>query len=189
MRRINSHYSSDQFEYGNLLSEFTLFSLLPCLSDIYEFGPSSSTSTATTTTRNRNVLWSAATQKTVVVPNVSLSGITSNIGSIQNNSGTSNGPTVIRKSTIISAPPQMANPRELAERAREAAEQRDRESYDDPEFIIEVDDDVTRALLAAEAGVTYTSVKSKDGKGNFHWYTSINATYLRIINVLLLLFT
>ncbi|TGZ63343.1 hypothetical protein CRM22_006976 [Opisthorchis felineus] len=61
---------------------------------------------------------------------------------------------------VITAPPQMAGPTELAERAKEAATAaaKSRTAVD------EDDDDVTRALLAAAAGVTYTRVQGADGR-------------------------
>ncbi|OON19328.1 hypothetical protein X801_04805 [Opisthorchis viverrini] len=61
---------------------------------------------------------------------------------------------------VITAPPQMAGPTELAERAKEAATAaaKSRAAVD------EDDDDVTRALLAAAAGVTYTRVQGADGR-------------------------
>ncbi|KAA3679068.1 uncharacterized protein DEA37_0010839 [Paragonimus westermani] len=64
--------------------------------------------------------------------------------------------------TVITAPPQMAGPTELAARAREAATAAAKSkasAVDD-----DVDDDVTRALLAAAAGVTYTRIQGPNGK-------------------------
>lgn len=70
---------------------------------------------------------------------------------------------------VITAPPQMAGPTELAARAREAAAAEAKSksaSLDD-----DVDDDVTRALLAAAAGVTYTRVQGPNGQGEpFVWF-------------------
>ncbi|CAH8460684.1 unnamed protein product [Heterobilharzia americana] len=61
---------------------------------------------------------------------------------------------------VITAPPQMAGPNELAARAKEAAAAAAAaKSKTEDE-----DDDVTRALLAAAAGVTYTRVQGRDGK-------------------------
>ncbi|KAK4467324.1 hypothetical protein MN116_008938 [Schistosoma mekongi] len=61
---------------------------------------------------------------------------------------------------VITAPPQMAGPNELAERAKQAAAAvAAAKSRAEDE-----DDDVTRALLAAAAGVTYTRVQGPDGK-------------------------
>ncbi|CAH8479378.1 unnamed protein product [Schistosoma guineensis] len=61
---------------------------------------------------------------------------------------------------VISAPPQMAGPNELAARAKQAAAAvAAAKSKAEDE-----DDDVTRALLAAAAGVTYTRVQGPDGK-------------------------
>lgn len=69
---------------------------------------------------------------------------------------------------VISAPPQMAGPNELAARAKQAAAAvAAAKSKAEDE-----DDDVTRALLAAAAGVTYTRVQGPDGKGKFITYAT-----------------
>nr|CAH8832198.1 unnamed protein product [Trichobilharzia regenti] len=61
---------------------------------------------------------------------------------------------------IITAAPQMAGPNELAARAKEAAAA----AAAAKSKAEDEDDDVTRALLAAAAGVTYTRVQGPDGK-------------------------
>ncbi|VDP53100.1 unnamed protein product [Schistosoma margrebowiei] len=77
---------------------------------------------------------------------------------------------------VITAPPQMAGPNELAARAKQAAAAvAAAKSKAEDE-----DDDVTRALLAAAAGVTYTRVQGPDGKGKFITY----ATCMRAKKVL-----
>ncbi|VDM00566.1 unnamed protein product, partial [Schistocephalus solidus] len=63
--------------------------------------------------------------------------------------------------TVISAPPQMAGPEELAARAKETAAAAEAAKLNALEAD---DDDVTRALLAAEAGVTYTRTTGPNGK-------------------------
>ncbi|BHF64422.1 hypothetical protein SprV_0200742500 [Sparganum proliferum] len=63
--------------------------------------------------------------------------------------------------TVISAPPQMAGPEELAARAKETAAAAEAAKLNALEAD---DDDVTRALLAAEAGVTYTRTTGPTGK-------------------------
>ncbi|VDP85368.1 unnamed protein product [Schistosoma mattheei] len=69
---------------------------------------------------------------------------------------------------VITAPPQMAGPNELAARAKQAAAAvAAAKSKAEDE-----DDDVTRALLAAAAGVTYTRVQGPDGKGKFITYAT-----------------
>ncbi|KAH8849897.1 RNA-binding protein 42 [Schistosoma japonicum] len=89
---------------------------------------------------------SVPTSKTEVVPATSVHKDTSN--------------DINSNQKVITAPPQMAGPNELAERAKQAAAAvAAAKSRAEDE-----DDDVTRALLAAAAGVTYTRVQGPDGK-------------------------
>uniref|UniRef100_A0A5K3FJ96 RNA-binding protein 42 n=1 Tax=Mesocestoides corti TaxID=53468 RepID=A0A5K3FJ96_MESCO len=59
--------------------------------------------------------------------------------------------------TVISAPPQMAAPSELAAAVRANREAEAAAKLAASEDTFDVDDDVTRALLAAAAGVTYNN--------------------------------
>ncbi|CAH8447361.1 unnamed protein product [Dicrocoelium dendriticum] len=96
-------------------------------------------------------------QHKTVVTNITLPTI-SNTSTISKSSPSE----IVQK--VITAPPQMAGPDELAARAKEAAAvaaKRQKSVSDDD------DDDVTRALLAAAAGVTYTRVQCPNGKDDF----------------------
>ncbi|CAL8105669.1 unnamed protein product [Calicophoron daubneyi] len=97
---------------------------------------------------------------TPVLPNASITHQTSSSNALKPTANKKETEPVVPVQKVITAPPQMAGPNELAARAKEAAAA----AAAAKSKAGEDDDDVTRALLAAAAGVTYTRVQGPNGK-------------------------
>ncbi|KAA0184998.1 RNA binding protein 42 [Fasciolopsis buskii] len=114
--------------------------------------------------------------QTITLNNTTSTVTTQQATSVSKSSGTNHKLANSTATTVITAPPQMAGPNELAARAKEAAAAAAAAKL----MAEDEDDDVTRALLAAAAGVTYTRFPGRDGKEQVR--ASITKPPLNLVN-------